>query len=86
MIKRVSVCGGSGSFLINKASAISDVIVTGDVTYHTMLDSSLPIIDAGHFYTENPVLEYLSEILKQYDIQYLKLTPQEHEISNLKLI
>ncbi|MBI9032614.1 Nif3-like dinuclear metal center hexameric protein [bacterium] len=86
MIKRVSVCGGSGSFLINKASAISDVIVTGDVTYHTMLDSSLPIIDAGHFYTENPVLEYLSEIIKQYDIQYFKLTPQEHEISNLKLI
>lgn len=86
VIKRVSVCGGSGSFLINKATAISDVIVTGDVTYHTMLDSSLPIIDAGHFFTENPVLEYLSEILQQYKIKYVKLTSQEHEISNLKLI
>ncbi len=85
-VKRVSVCGGSGSFLIKKASFISDVMVTGDVTYHTMLDSNLPIIDAGHFYTENPVLEYLSDILQEQGIEHTFLSPQEHEISKLKLI
>jgi len=85
-VRRVSVCGGSGSFLIRKAAAISDVIVTGDVTYHTMLDSSLPIIDAGHFYTENPVLEYLAGIIEKHNIHYVYLSPHEHEISNLKLI
>ncbi len=85
IIKRVSVCGGSGSFLITRASAISDVFVTGDVTYHTMLDSNLPIIDAGHFYTENPVLEYFSQILDNFGIQYDMLKQEEHEIKNLEL-
>lgn len=85
-IKKVAVCGGSGSFLINKAAALSSVIVTGDVTYHTMLDSPLPIIDAGHFYTENPVLDYLAEILSNQAIKYSFLLPHEHEINNLKLI
>lgn len=85
-IKKVAVCGGSGSFLIPKAAAISDVIVTGDVTYHTMLDSTLPIIDAGHFYTENPVLEYLMKILNENKLEATILTAAEHEISNLKLI
>lgn len=84
-IKRVAVCGGSGSFLIGKASAISDVIVTGDVTYHTMLDSTLPIIDAGHFFTENPVLEYLRKILAENKLDSTMLTAKEHEICNLKI-
>ncbi len=84
-VKRVAVCGGSGSFLINRAQAISDVIVTGDVTYHTMLDSKLPIIDAGHFFTENPVLDYLGELLTTFNIKFAKLSPLEHEISNLSI-
>ena len=85
-VKRVAVCGGSGSFLIKKAASMSDVIVTGDVTYHTFLDSALAIIDAGHFYTENPVLEYLGKILKEQELEFTYLTPQEHEISNLTLL
>lgn len=85
-VKRVAVCGGSGSFLIAKASRISDVIVTGDVTYHTMLDSTLPIIDAGHFYTENPVLEYLGEILQDNGLAFIFLSASEHEISNLEIL
>jgi dinuclear metal center YbgI/SA1388 family protein len=84
-IKRVSVCGGSGSFLIKRASAISDLIVTGDVTYHTMLDSPLPIVDAGHFFTENPVLDYLGELLKSFNIGYCLLSQEEHEIKNLSI-
>lgn len=85
-IKRVAVCGGSGSFLIKEATALSDVIVTGDVTYHTMLDSTLPIIDAGHFYTENPVLDYLEELLTSQQIESIKLLASEHEIKNLTIL
>lgn len=85
-IKRVAVCGGSGSFLIQLAMAKSDVIVTGDVTYHTMLDSTLPIIDAGHFYTENPVLDYLEELLTSQQIESVKLLASEHEIKNLTIL
>lgn len=85
-IKRVAVCGGSGSFLIKQATALSDVIVTGDVTYHTMLDSNLPIIDAGHFYTENPVLDYLEEILTSQQIESVKLLASEHEITHLTIL
>ena len=74
------------TFLIKEATALSDVIVTGDVTYHTMLDSTLPIIDAGHFYTENPVLDYLEELLTSQQIESIKLLASEHEIKNLTIL
>lgn len=82
-IKRVAVCGGSGSFLLREATSKSDLLVTGDVTYHTMLDSALPIIDAGHFYTEYPVLEILAEIMDKHKVSFAYLTAQEHEVSKL---
>jgi dinuclear metal center YbgI/SA1388 family protein len=86
MIKTVSLCGGSGSSLLGIATAKSDVMVTGDVTYHTMLDSSLPIIDAGHFFTEQPIVEHLSNMMEEWDIAHVILSDNEHEIKNLQVI
>jgi dinuclear metal center YbgI/SA1388 family protein len=59
-IRRVAVCGGSGSSLIGAAiRAGADAYVTADITYHTFfepLDASgaprLALIDAGHYETE----------------------------------
>lgn len=55
-IKQVAVSSGSGShqwFLALQQGA--DVLITGDVKYHTameVMDTSLALIDAGHFGTE----------------------------------
>jgi putative NIF3 family GTP cyclohydrolase 1 type 2 len=63
------VCGGSGASLIHKAAfAGADVLVTGDVKYHeaqAALAAGIAIVDAGHFATEQPVMGYVAEYLKQ---------------------
>ena len=52
-IKKIAVIGGSGGKYIHEAKAIgADVLVTGDVTYHTAVDAKemgLNLIDIGHF-------------------------------------
>lgn len=67
-IKRVAVCGGSGSFLIGKAvSARADIFITSDVKYHQFFeaDNKLIIVDAGHFETEQFTIEIFYEILQK---------------------
>lgn len=59
-ISRIAVCGGSGGSLINAAAAKADIYISGDFSYHSLMDSRIPLIDAGHFYTEYPVLEVLA--------------------------
>jgi len=68
-VRRVAVCGGSGSSMLNDVAALGcDTFVTSDVTYHQFLDAKgkgINLIDAGHFPTEDPVCEklitYISE-------------------------
>jgi len=85
-ISRVAVCGGSGSSLLPKLTGQADIFVSADFTYHTILESKLPLIDAGHFYTEYPVLQVLENLLKKFDCEIIRLTPAEHEISHLQQI
>ena len=54
-IKKIAVCGGSGSFLINDAKAKRvDAFITGDIKYHQFFDAgnSLSLIDIGHYESE----------------------------------
>lgn len=59
----------SGSFDGNLEAVMksgADVLVTGDLKYHTALDAreaGLCIIDAGHFSTEKIVLPYLAQLI-----------------------
>ena len=80
-VTKVALCGGTGTSLLSKATNRADVFVSADFTYHIMLDSKIPIIDAGHFYTENPVLDKFENILHQFDLEILRLNPEEHEIN-----
>jgi dinuclear metal center YbgI/SA1388 family protein len=55
IIKRVAVCGGSGSFLIKDALRQgADAYVTADVKYHEFFDAEgrLLIADIGHYESE----------------------------------
>lgn len=68
-VRRVAVCGGSGSELWPVAAAKgADVLITGDVKYHTaqdMLAAGINFIDAGHFATEHLILPQLQNQLEQ---------------------
>ncbi len=80
-VKTIAVCGGAGGSLLRQLIGRADAFITGDINYHAMLESGIPIIDAGHFWTEYPVLAYLEEILKPCSIEIVKFTVKEHEIS-----
>lgn len=81
-VEKIAVCGGSGSSLLAAVQNRAQVFISADFTYHTMLDSPMPLIDAGHFYTEYPVLEKFENILQQFSLKIEHLLPQEHEIKN----
>lgn len=69
LIKKVAVCGGSGSDLLNKAiSAGADAFVTADVKYHTFQEASgkIFLVDAGHYETEIHSLNSVENKLKNF--------------------
>ncbi len=67
MIKKVAFCSGSGGSLLNYIIASgADAFVTGDVKHDQFVDADnagLAVFDAGHFYTENIILESLKNTL-----------------------
>ncbi len=67
-IKRVLVCSGSGGeFLGDAISGGFDALVTADVKHHEFLNAyhnNISLFDAGHFNTEDIVLEPLAEKLR----------------------
>ncbi len=67
-IKKVAVCGGSGSFLLSKAiQQKADIFITGDFKYHEFFDAEnkLIIADIGHFESEQFTTNLLAERLKE---------------------
>jgi dinuclear metal center YbgI/SA1388 family protein len=67
-VKKVAVCGGSGSFLLPKAIAAgADFFVTADFKYHEFFDADgrLTVADIGHYESEVFTKELLSEFLTE---------------------
>ncbi len=65
-IKKVAVCGGAGSFLLDKAiREEADVFITGDFKYHQFFDADGKIIiaDIGHYESEQYTMELLHDLL-----------------------
>ena len=67
-IKKVALLNGSGGKEVDKITRYHhpDCIVTGDVNYHgmlTALENGVAVIDAGHFWTEFQLLEFLKNEL-----------------------
>jgi putative NIF3 family GTP cyclohydrolase 1 type 2 len=64
----VALCGGSGSFLIPKAIENgADAFITADLKYHDFFEAEgkTLLVDAGHFETEIPAVEQLTNILQE---------------------
>ncbi len=67
-VKKVAICGGSGSFLLDDAIACgADVFVTADYKYHQFFDADNQIIiaDVGHYESEQHTSELIYEILNE---------------------
>ena len=67
-IKKVAVCGGSGSFLINQAKSLgADIFVTSDIKYHDFFDADdqLILADIGHYESEQFTIDLFDDILKE---------------------
>ncbi len=86
LVRTVAVCGGAGGSLISLAAGKADVFITGDINYHALLESAIPLINAGHFYTEYPVLNKLKKLLAEEGIKADLLPLSRHEINNQLLV
>jgi dinuclear metal center YbgI/SA1388 family protein len=67
-VKKIAVCGGSGSFLLGQAiRSGADFFVTADFKYHEFFDAEgkITIADIGHYESEIFTKELLKEILTE---------------------
>lgn len=72
-IKKVAVCGGSGSDLVDSAiKADADAFVTADIKYHTFQDAenNILLVDAGHYETEIHVLKEVKRRVEKFFEQF----------------
>jgi dinuclear metal center YbgI/SA1388 family protein len=75
-IKKLALCGGAGSFLLNKAVASGlDAFITSEVKYNQFMDASghLLLVDAGHYETEQFTKELIAEIIQKKLINFAVL-------------
>lgn len=75
-IKKVAVCGGSGSFLLKDAIAAgADAFITADFKYHEFFDAEdkLMICDIGHYeseqFTSNLLIDNIQEKFRNFAIR-----------------
>lgn len=63
-LKKIAFCAGSGSEFINEALECgADALVTGDIKFHTALESPIVLFDIGHFESEILVLDVFKKLL-----------------------
>lgn len=85
-VKRVAVLGGNGNDFIFAAKTLgADTYVSGRFGYHPMAsarEDGINLVEAGHFYTENPVLSVLAEMVKgaDSDIEAVMFDSNEIEV------
>lgn len=64
ILNKIAFCAGSGSEFIEEAlSNGADALVTGDIKFHTALESPMVIFDIGHFESEILVLQVFEKLL-----------------------
>ena len=83
-VRKVAVGGGACAGEMHRALAAGcDTFVTSDVKYNQFWDAKdmgLNLIDAGHFYTENPVVPVLAAaIAKNFPEVEVKISKTHHD-------
>ena len=69
VFRRVAVGGGSGGSLVEPAARKgAELLISGDIGHHDLLAASsygMALVDAGHFWTEWPVVDYVAGYLRK---------------------
>lgn len=78
-IHRVALCGGAGGDFIPAVVASGcEAYITGEVKHNHYLEAAengLTLIEAGHFETENPVVDVLADLLaSKTECEIVRLT------------
>ena len=73
IINRICVINGSGNSMVRDCfNKNIDLVITGDITYHTAFDAienEVNLIDVGHFTSENLIyIEVMKDILNKLDV------------------
>ena len=86
-VKRVYVVGGDGKDMIGRALELgADTLLTGRASYNTIIDAKdmgLNIIEAGHFFTENPVCAKIESDIKSINSDIKTEIFSSYELKNL---
>ena len=62
-VRRVAVVGGEGKDMIGAAlMAGADTYLSGRLGYHAMLDATVNLLEAGHYFTERHAARLLAEM------------------------
>lgn len=65
VLKKIAFCAGSGNEFIEEARKIGvDAFVTGDLKFHSALESHIVLFDIGHFESEILVLSVFERLLE----------------------
>lgn len=74
ILKKIGFCAGSGSEFITEAFENgADALVTGDIKFHTALESPVVLFDIGHFESEIGVLSVFEKLIgNETEIIYAK--------------
>jgi dinuclear metal center YbgI/SA1388 family protein len=65
-VGKVAICGGSGSFLINRAlKQKADIFITSDIKYHDFMDvdNNMILADIGHYESEQFSKELIYNVI-----------------------
>ncbi len=72
-VLRVALVGGDGKDYVDAAIAAgADTYLSGRISYNIMEEApelGINLIEAGHYHTEAPVLNYLSELITSCDMR-----------------
>lgn len=70
-VKKVAIVGGDGKDLVADAiKAGADTFISGRISYNIMEEASeraINLIEAGHYFTEQPVTEFFSSLVASID-------------------
>ena len=70
-VQKVALLGGDGKDFVSAAiTSGADTYISGRISYNIMVDApeaGINLIEAGHYFTEAPVCEFLAELVKKAD-------------------
>ena len=70
-VRHVAVVGGDGKSYVKDAIALgADTYISGRIGYNVMEEAAemgINLIEAGHYFTEQPITEFLRDLLISYD-------------------